>query len=219
MKKRPVLTAVFSVATAVLILTLSISLPIYCRPFYYAHIDAFNLEEKSGETREEIKEAYDSVLDYLTLPGKEFSTGVFIHSEDGAAHFKDCKSLFTLNFAALTLSFVSVTLLAVLERLKKLRLCRPLGLHPAALGAGGLLAVLIPLTALVLTNPTNAFFAFHEVFFKGKENWIFSEISDPIITVLPLEFFLNCAALIGGSILTISLSTLIIGIVKKYRNK
>lgn len=219
MKKRPVLTAVFSLATAVLILTFSISLPIYCRPFYYAHIDAYDLEEESGKTREEIKEAYDGVLDYLTLPNKEFSTGVFRHSKEGADHFKDCKALFTLNFAALTLSFITVALLSVLERGKKLRLCRPLKLHPAALGAGGLLALLIPLVGLVLLDPLKAFFTFHELFFAGKENWIFSEISDPIICVLPLEFFLNCAALIGSSVLVLCLSTLIIGIVKRKSYK
>ena len=55
--KSKTLSILFSIALFFFILTFSIGLPIYVRPFYYAHIEPMNLEAKSGFTREEIIEA------------------------------------------------------------------------------------------------------------------------------------------------------------------
>ncbi len=88
------LTALLCVALVLLTLCVSIALPIYVRPFYYLQIEELNLPEATGYSKEEIKTAYDEVLDYLTLPNRPFGTGVFSHSAEGAAHFADCKGLF-----------------------------------------------------------------------------------------------------------------------------
>ena len=74
--KQKLISILFSVAALLLIITISIGLPIYFRPFYYAHIPAMDLDLMSGYTKAEIIEAYNEVLDYLTLPGTEFGTGV-----------------------------------------------------------------------------------------------------------------------------------------------
>ena len=74
--KNKIAAIVFAIALFFLILTLSIGLPIYIRPFFYAHIAPLDLEAESGFTRAEIIEAYNDVLDYLTLPGKPFCSGV-----------------------------------------------------------------------------------------------------------------------------------------------
>ena len=73
--KNKILTAVFGFALAILIITFSIGLPIYFRPFYYWQINALEIEEYSGFDRKTIIEAFDDVMDYLTLPGHEFGTG------------------------------------------------------------------------------------------------------------------------------------------------
>ena len=95
--KTKLLSVLCAVCVVFFLLTAAIGLPIYIRPFYYAHIEAFDLARVSGYSEEEIREAYDEVLDYLTLPGKEFGTGVLPHSAEGKAHFEDCKVLFDLN--------------------------------------------------------------------------------------------------------------------------
>ena len=74
------ISLLFAVLLLFLILTAAISLPIYLRPFYYAHIDAMDLSALSGFPKEEIVRSYDAVLDYLTLPGHAFGTGVMAHS-------------------------------------------------------------------------------------------------------------------------------------------
>ena len=52
MKSR-ILTILYIVAIALLIITFSIGLPIYVRPFYYAHIAPLDLVEDTGRTVEQ----------------------------------------------------------------------------------------------------------------------------------------------------------------------
>lgn len=216
MKANRFLSLLLTLALVLLILTLSISLPVCIRPFYYAHIGPYELERISGYSAPEIREAYDGVLDYLTIPGREFSTGVFAYSEAGKAHFEDCKVLFDLNRNVLLLSAAIVLLLTVLRR----------KLGPYRLGGrsapwwAGLLALLLPLVlgSLAALDFDRAFVVFHSLFFPGKDNWIFDGRYDQIIRVLPQDFFMHCALLIGGGILFFSLGLVIIfGIRDKKR--
>ena len=189
------------------ILTASIGLPIYIRPFYYAHIDALELPEKSGFTKEQIVEAYDQVLDYLTLPGKEFGTGELAYSEDGKAHFEDCKVLFDLNAAVLLASGAVLIVLFLLRR--KFGPYR-LGRRSAAF-YGALAAIILPIVlgTLAALDFDRAFVVFHSIFFPGKTNWLFDWRTDQIIRVLPQDFFMHCAMLIGSGVLGMSTAILI----------
>lgn len=200
-RRDTVLSLVFAVALFCFILTFSIGLPIYCRPFYYAQIRPLQLEQYSGFTEAEIKEAYDQVLDYLTLPGKSFGTGVMAHSAEGAAHFADCKVLFDLNASVLLGSAAVLLLLWLLRRMGKTAPYR-LGRRSAGFYAG-LAAVVLPVMvgAWAALDFDRAFIVFHSIFFPGKNNWIFDWRTDEIILVLPQEFFMYCAMLIGASVL------------------
>lgn len=202
--KDTALSLLFALALFCFILTFSIGLPIYCRPFYYLQIDALKLEEYSGFTKAEIRDAYDEVLDYLTLPGKEFGTGVMAHSEEGAAHFADCKVLFDLNAAVLLASSLCLLALLLLRKAGKTGPYR-LGRRSSAFYAG-VSAVVLPVVigALAALDFDRAFVIFHSIFFPGKDNWIFDWRTDEIILVLPQEFFMYCAMLIGGGVLLFS---------------
>lgn len=177
------------------LLTASISLPIYIRPFYYAHIDAYDLEAVSGYSKAEIREAYDEVLDYLTLQGKPFGTGVMACSHEAEHHFADCRVLFELNGVLLT---GSGCILALLFLLRKKWGPYRLGKHSAPYWAA-VLSVTAPIMigGLAALDFDRAFVIFHSIFFPGKTNWIFDWYADQIIRVLPQEFFRNCAILIG----------------------
>ena len=189
------------------LLTAAIGLPIYIRPFYYAHIEAFDLPARSGYTAEEIRAAYDEVLDYLTLPGKEFSTGVLPHSVEGKAHFEDCKVLFDLN-ASILLS--SGLVLAVLFFMRKKWGPYRIGKHSAPFWAA-VLSVTAPIMigCLAALDFDRAFVIFHSIFFPGKTNWVFDWYADPIIRVLPQEFFMDCAILIGLGLITMAVGILV----------
>ena len=205
--KTKLLSVLCAVCVVFFLLTAAIGLPIYIRPFYYAHIEAFDLPARSGYTAEEIREAYDEVLDYLTLPGKEFSTGVLPHSAEGKAHFEDCKVLFDLNASILIGSGLA---LAVLFFLRKKWGPYRIGKHSAAFWAA-VLSVTAPIMigCLAALDFDRAFVIFHGIFFPGKTNWVFDWYTDPIIRVLPQEFFMDCAVLIGVGLITMAVGILV----------
>ena len=202
-----ILSAIFALALILFILTVSIGLPIYIRPFYYAHIEPMGLEAYTGLTAEQLREAYDGILDYLTLPSRPFSCGILPFSSEGEAHFADCRVLFDLNRNVL---LMSGGILAVLLLLQKKFGPYRLGKRHAAWWAG-LLALIAPLVigALAALDFDRAFVIFHQIFFPGKSNWLFDWRTDPIILALPQEFFRNCAILIGVGLVIFSLSLLI----------
>lgn len=208
MKSNRFLSILFALALVLFLITAAISLPIYCRGFYYAHIGPMNLPERTGFTAEQIREAYDQVLDYLTA-GKPFGTGVFPHSADGAAHFADCKVLFDLNGHVLLLSGAVLLALLLLRKFGKTDPYR-LGRRSAAFWAA-IFAVALPLVlgGLAALNFDRAFVIFHRIFFPGKTNWFFDWQTDGIILALPQDFFMHCALLIGGGLLLFSTAVLI----------
>ncbi len=206
-------SAVLCIALAVLTVTVSIGLPIYVRPFYYAHIQPMKLPEQTGYTAQQIRQGYDRVLDYLTLPGREFDAGVFAYSPEGASHFADCKGLFDLNLTAMVLSAGLLLVLWLLH--KKKVIC----LHPkTGLWAGVLtLTAFTGIGALAALDFDRAFTVFHRIFFPGKDNWIFDPAKDEIIRVLPQDFFMHCAILIGAAVILISLALIVSGLKNQGR--
>ena len=201
MKKR-LLSVLCAVCVFLFLLTASIGLPIHIRPFYYAHIGAYELEAVSGYSETEIRQAYDEVLDYLTLPGKGFGTGVMPISHEAEHHFADCKVLFDLNAAVL---IGSGLVLAVLFLMRKKWGPYRLGRHSAPFWAAVLsLTAPVVIGSLAALDFDRAFTIFHTVFFPGKTNWVFDWNADQIIRILPQEFFRNCAVLIGTGLVTMA---------------
>lgn len=116
--KQHMISVCFAIATFVCIVTCSIAVPIYVRPFYFWHINLLHLE-KSGYSVTQIKEAYNEILDYLTLPQiHTFRAGDFPFSESGAAHFADCKVLFTLNTILLLFSALFLIIIIIRKKTK-----------------------------------------------------------------------------------------------------
>ena len=217
--KNKILSILFAVAVAVLVITFSIGLPIYFRPFYYMQIDPLDITESTGEDYETIKAAYDELLDYLTIPGNEFGTGVFEYSESGKSHFEDCKFLFDLNIIALIVSLAVVVTLIILLRMDIFELSRPFGLNILFTVGASILLFFSSVAGLAALDFDKAFEIFHTVFFPGKDNWIFSKYEDRIITALPQEFFMNCAILIVSSIIILSVTMMVVGIVCRGKKK
>lgn len=196
MKPSKLLSLFTGVFTALLVLSASIAVPLLCRPFYYAHIKALNLDGYTGLSVEQIKEAFDQVMDYCLGLRPDFAAGVLPFSQSGASHFADVRVLFLLDLWIAVISLAALVILFVLSRKRKLTPAPLLGHGPgfwAAIGLGGLFLIVGGLAA---TNFERAFVVFHSIFFPGKTNWLFDWRTDPIILLLPEDFFRNCAILI-----------------------
>ena len=208
----------FGVAVFFLIITLSIALPIYLRFFYYLQINALGLPESTGYDYQTIKSAYDEVLNYLTLPFCSFGTGVFSHTAEGASHFADCKALFTLNLSALLASVTVIIVTLILNKKKIISLAKPKGLGITFYSAVSVLILFVVLALVVCIDFNQAFIVFHKLFFAGKDNWTFNPRYDQIITILPQQFFMNCAIFIICGIVVFSSSLITFNLAKRAKS-
>lgn len=213
-----VASVMYTVALFVLILTVSVALPIYFRPFYYLHVDALELDFLSGYSKAEVFEAYNGLMDYLTMPWEEFSVGKMAFSAEGQAHFADCRVLIVINSILLTVSAVGAAVLKVLSKKGRVKL---LGFGRFSCGfwagAAALAAVLIVGAAVAIDFDT-AFEFFHKSFFINQ-NWVFDWRTDEVILILPWRFFRNCAVLILSSITLLSTVAVTLGVIKRKRSK
>lgn len=219
------LSVLFIIALVILMLTFSIGLPIYCRFFYYIQINTLHLSEEAAKYGiiagyTEIKTAYDEILNFCTLPNQPFKSGIFAMSEAGAEHFADCKVLFDLNFYGLLFSAIITATLIVLHKLKIITIIRPFG-HRAYLLAA-IIAVALPVIVgllCLIAGFDKAFEVFHGIFFPGKDNWTFDPRYDQIITVMPEQFFMNCAILIGVGLVAVSAALIVTDLILTRREK
>ncbi len=190
------LSVIYAVLTAVVVLTGAIAAPLLCRSFYYAHIGALGLEAYTGLSAEQIREAFDQVMDFCLGLRPDFAAGVLPFSQSGASHFADVKVLFLLDLRVLRVGLLLLVILFVLTRKAPLRPRRLLGRGPGFWAAIGLVVSFSLIGALAALDFDRAFVIFHSIFFPGKTNWIFDWRTDPVILILPETFFRNCAILI-----------------------
>lgn len=195
------LTVLRAVVTALLVLSGSIAVPILCRFFYYLHISPLGLVEQTGLSADQIRQAYNEMMDFCIGRTEVFSAGVLPFSESGRDHFADVGVLFRLDLTILAGSLAAWLLLWFLGRRTRRVPARLLGHGPGFWAAVGLGAVFLIIGVLAALDFDRAFVLFHTVFFPGKTNWVFDWRTDPIILLLPQSFFRNCALLILGVLL------------------
>lgn len=218
------LTVIFIIALVLFILTFSIGLPIYCRFFYYIQIKTLNLPAAAkaygiDAGYAEIKEAYDGILNFCTLPNRPFKSGVFEMSESGISHFADCKILFDLNLAVMIVSGAISLTLILLNRFKVIEIIKIKGHRAYLISAVVALALPIIIGALAAIDFEKAFEIFHGIFFPGKTNWTFNPYYDQIIIVMPEEFFMNCAIIIGVGLAAFSAALIAADLILRRKEK
>ena len=205
-KGSKLLSLLTSVPVALFILTGSLSVPILWRGFYYSQIEALALPARTGFSPEIIREAFDQVMDYLLL-NAPFGVGQLRWSEEGMAHFADCRFWFQ---ADLIIFAVTALLLLVLLvwALRSPRFAGRFSFSPIRGGVTLLLVLILALGIWGLIDFEALFVTFHTLFFPGKTNWLFDPNLDQILLILPEAFWARAAALTAG--LAVGLSLLLL---------
>lgn len=206
--KQKIATLILIVVSMLFIVSASVAVPLECRPFYYAHVDALHMEEETPWTRAEIIEAFDDMMDFC-MGDAEFKTGVLKYSEDGKAHFADCAVLFKLDIHVLMATTV-LLIVALAARIRGWKPYRFLDKGPL-FWAGSVLSVgFLVIAFLCSLDFDAAFVTFHHLFFPGKTNWVFYYDVDEIINVLPEVFFMDCAILIVVILFALCIAAMIV---------
>ena len=136
------------------------------------------------------------MMDFCLGRRADFSAGALAFSQSGADHFADVRGLFLLDLRVLAGTLILLAAALAVCKVKGVRPHLFLGRGPGFWAAAGLGAVFLTVGGLAALDFDRAFVVFHSVFFPGKDNWIFDWRTDPIILLLPQDFFRNCAILI-----------------------
>lgn len=185
------------------LLSLSILLTIYLAwIFYPLEIQWLNLTDRVYLKPETIQYNFHILMNYLTNPfSQKLAMPDFRSSAAGLHHFQVVKYLFHLAQAIFL-----ITLPALSFFIKKVVKKGFLGLYRRAF----LLISILPLVfaGLAFMIGFNNFFTlFHQVLFAGDNTWMFDPTKDPVIWILPEEFFMHAfilfALLYEGIFLTL----------------
>lgn len=166
------------------ILSFSILVTIYLTWFLYPlEVSWLHLIDQVIISKDELLKNYGILLNYLTNPFvHELKMPDFSSSTSGLKHFADVKHLFHL-----------VQIIFLVTIYPTIRFIRQKG-HSLYL-VFYRLAIVLPLVigVFALFIGFDAFFTiFHQLLFVGDSSWLFNPATDPIIWVLPEDFFMHC---------------------------
>ena len=198
-----------SICIALFIISASVTITLNFRPLYYHDISALKIEETSGFSKKVIKYNYDELINYNQF----FHSGKLKlsmpMSREGRIHFADVKRI-----------FVSIEILCIVTFILSCFLIRRSLLEHnfEFLKVSSIITILLPTIVgfFAAINWDATFIMFHKLIFRNNY-WLFDEGTDPVITILPDEFFFHCAIMIIALILLGSL--LCIGFRSFFRHK
>ncbi len=169
------------------------------RPLYLFDLHFFNLPEITGYSKEEILLNYDYLIrTCLPFFHDTFQLPTLPSSASGIQHFEEVRHIF---YAIYVMSFSSILLLIPILRQKKKNQ------DFRYLKFSGILVLILPVLLAVFSIVSfhTVFVTMHTILFRN-DLWLFNPYTDPIINILPEEYFFHCAAalflfLIAGGII------------------
>lgn len=193
-KQYKLLEIIFSLSLCLFIIFGAVKLTLMFKQLYYFDIQYLNIEAQSGYMKSEITKNYDYVIDYLLSPTAEvFALPSIEYSKYGQIHFYDVKKIFTyIDILLLVTGLINVVGLVLYIKGKNFNFLK----YTSSM----LISVPTLLLTAIMINFDAAFVTFHKIFFKN-DYWQFDPNLDPIITILPEEFFFHNALLIIGIII------------------
>lgn len=201
-RRNLLLQILFSLALGLFIIGSSAKFTLMFKPLYYFDIEYLHIVEQSNFTKGQIIENYDYVTHYLLSPKEqEFKLPSIPYSEHGAIHFKDVKKIFrAIDILLIITGVISIIGCTINIKYKNFKFLKYTSCILAAIP-------IVLLTAFTINF--DAFFTiFHGIFFSN-DYWLFNRELDPIINMLPQEFFFHAALLI---VIIIILSIMILSL-------
>lgn len=198
-----ILFSVFAVALAVFLL-LNFDI------LYRYDIENLEIQSSTGYEKDFILDNYHAVTRYLSpFYNGDFNLAGMDFSEGGAIHFKEVKNIINILYLAGSASLLAIFILFIF--LKK-----SIGRNTFLFSSLG--TVILPaLIIIAAAIDFDSFFVlFHKIFFNN-DLWIFDSRTDPIINILPQEFFMQCAVFIAFVMVLFAFILFVIGLFKKKR--
>lgn len=196
----------FSLTFAIFVICISTKLVIIFKPLYHFEIKNLDIEKHSGFSKNKILENYDYIIKYISNPKyQEFKLPSIPYSKYGQIHFQEVKHIFNYMNILIPItgiiSFVGIYASIKLENLMFIKQTYHILLLFAAISS-----------ISFIINFDDLFNLFHKIFFRN-DYWIFDPKIDPVINMLPQEFFYHSAILILSIVI---ISAVLLRIISKH---
>lgn len=181
--------ALFGLLCSIFFISFATLLTINFRALYYFDVNYLDILENCGYSKSVVLSNYNALIDWCS-PMKTGSLFLpsFPQSKDAITHFNEVKQIF--NHLYLFTGCLGVTFIAVYLRKRMTK-------DYNYLLTSSIMTLVIPTIVglFAAINFSTLFTVFHKIFFRN-DYWVFNPETDPIITILPEEFFLHCAIII-----------------------
>lgn len=180
---------ILAISISLCIISLAVKVTLNFRALYYFDINHLKLESFTNINRDEIKENYDILINYLTnndVSKLKFKS--FPMSKPGEIHFEEVKAIFIkMNYLIYICIALTVIGLYNCFKLKSFKFLK----------FSSIILICLPIVLAIpfAINFDKTFTIFHKIAFSN-DYWLFDPALDPVINILPEDFFLHCAIMI-----------------------
>lgn len=208
MKKK--LNIIFSVCFSILIIIGVIKFTVGFKELYYYDIDMLNIPTLSNLSEEEIRLNYDYLIDYnLSKDEVDFEMPTIKSSPQGKVHFEEVRDIFQNLNKLFNLCFI-VSIIGLFINIKN----KQIDFLNTTWKA--LISIPMLLSLPIIINFEDSFVIFHKLMFSN-DYWIFDPRIDPVINMLPEQFFFHAGLMI--IVLTLLSSVVIYSIYRLLKIK
>ncbi|MGL6107969.1 TIGR01906 family membrane protein, partial [Romboutsia sp.] len=190
----------FCICFSILIIIGAVKFTVGFKQLYYFDIDYLNIQQLSNLPKEEIKLNYDYLIDYnLNKEVEEFEMPTIKSSPQGKIHFEEVRDIFQGLNKIFNVCFI-ITLIGIIINIKNKNI------KFLNITSKTLISLPLVLSLPIIINFEDSFIIFHKLMFSN-DYWIFDPDLDPVINMLPEQFFFHAGLMILIIVLIASMMT------------